>query len=140
MTPIYQTRSGETGNCYPACLASIFHERIEDWDDCSSHFDDWEERLDAKLAARGFAQVEIIFSDDLEMRGLAVGGHYILCTNREEEDGGYCHVVIGQFMEQGNGYMSFIVVHDPYEPFMANWPPIEERDYQIDSIILLHLA
>jgi len=137
--PVYQTRTDDvTANCLPACLATLFEDSIEAWDRGSACYADWEEWIDRELARRGLAQVEIVFGPDVEIRGLAVGGLYILTHNRSGTLGAEAHAIIGRFAGYAEGHVMWNVVFDPWEPYYVDGSDISERDYLIESVTVIH--
>lgn len=63
MKPVFQTRFGKEGNCWPACLASLFEVPLEEVDHLACQHDEWRERTDAWLASRGLFYVEIPWTE-----------------------------------------------------------------------------
>lgn len=59
MKPVHQTRFGKEGNCWPACIASLFEVPLEEVDHLACQHPDWLERTDEWLKARGLYYVEV---------------------------------------------------------------------------------
>lgn len=59
MKKVFQTRIGTNGDCWPACLASIFEVPLAEVAQCAANFPDWSEQTDAWLGKRGLFQNEI---------------------------------------------------------------------------------
>ncbi len=132
MKPIRQTRlSGKDGNCWPACVASIFEVSLEEVDHLSNHHPDWWERSQLWLEQRGFCFVEISRRADggwpvteiserslVILSGVSQRGvrHVCICRPRREK------------MPNGDPAVSFELVHDP-----AGGSVIVDK---IDAIIL----
>ena len=57
MRPVYQTRTGEIGNCFAACLASILEEPLPELGLTSDH--DYDENVNKWLAARGLRYTQV---------------------------------------------------------------------------------
>ncbi len=130
MIPVFQTTFKEKGNCLPAVLASLFHDSIEEWDECAAWRDDWQEKLSAKLAVKELCYTEIYLADDaVRAMSLVPQTLYILgVTSRN----GLPHVVIGRYAPEPNvANLVFKIVHDPLGP--GPW-----KYQKIDSIILLY--
>ena len=82
MKPLMQTRFGEEGNCFAACVASILEVSIdevpwledpENWQDYSLRLNNYlKERHDLKLFAFGFESITSHFPDAL------TDGYYIV--------------------------------------------------------------
>lgn len=124
MIPVYQTTHGEKGNCFAACMASLFEERLEQWEPTANHYPDWRAQLDKRMAERGMECVEVSLRAVAEPercmgeltalclclrdKGLYMLG--VVSTNQ------YNHVVIGAFdhaLTMEKGKLQFHIVHDP---------------------------
>lgn len=138
MIPVYQDKFDHDGNCLPACLATLFEEPLSAWDRCSARYSDWEAVLERELNHRGYTSLEVIFSGGLECRGLKEGTEVILVHNWTETTSEHAHAIIGRFAGYDEGHMLWEVIHDPCEPiYPPGYPPIYERDYQIEAMLLL---
>lgn len=64
MKPVFQTRYGSEGNCWPACLATIFEVSLSEVDHLAANFPDWSEQTEKFLARFGLFQNEIQVTSD----------------------------------------------------------------------------
>lgn len=117
MTPVYQTRGGKEGNCWAACLATVFDATLEEADPCACNNPDWLQQTEKFLAKRGYAYVEIRRNPD--------GGWPIttipagtVCVLGVRTNRGMPHVIVVEvFHDTINGQhtLGFNLVHDPLE-------------------------
>lgn len=64
MKPVFQTRTGTNGDCWAACLASIFEVSLEEVAQCAANLPDWAEQTELWLGKRGLFQNEIQVEQD----------------------------------------------------------------------------
>ena len=107
MIPVYQTRFGKDGNCFPACIASLLECGIGsvDWgvpDDGA-----WIKVYNDKLAETGLMFVEIPFQDELPT--LPDGCLLVICGKSK---GGLLHSAIGRYNRAGKD-IAITCIHDP---------------------------
>lgn len=137
MIPVFQTRKGTEGNCWAACLASVFEVSIETVDQCAGNRADWREQTDRWLAERGFYYLELNFIDSDSGQKMPCtsppDGAVVICGCTTER--GLKHAVIGQIKiigrhpdGQAAGYEIY-VIHDPI--------PGGSKSYKIDAMMLL---
>lgn len=136
MKPVFQTKFGADGNCWPACLASLLEIPIEETDHCSCvDHPGWIQKTNEFLAARGLYYLQIDTGPD----GLIPGGPIPegqLVILRVTGKTGLPHVVIARarwFEERHEtgecAGLEFIVVHDP--------SPTPTEPYKADAVIYL---
>src|SRR5688572_2938228 len=81
VTPIYQTKFGNDGNCLQAALASVFDLALEAVPDfVNEHGAAWVEKLNDWLYSRGVFYFEARYSDllrDFLQEGVGCGWHLI---------------------------------------------------------------
>lgn len=117
MTPVFQTRFGADGNCWPACLASLLECTIEEVDHCACHNEGWQERTQEFLAKRGLFWIEIVFTQTgvLPFTSPPNGSLCIIgCVTARKRP----HVVVARVVEiaatfDGHPRHRYDVVHDP---------------------------
>lgn len=114
MKPVYQTRKGKEGNCWAACLASLFEVPLEEVDHCAGNHADWLHQTDEWLRARGFYQVEAKWP--MECTAFP-DGTILICGCVSET--GLNHAVIGEVRHTKKeadgqaGEIEIWVIHDP---------------------------
>ncbi len=110
MKPVFQTRLGRgTGNCFSACLASIFEVPLEEVDHCSCENPNWLQNTEAWLAKRGLFYVEITIAG-LTCTEFPTGSLVMLGGLTKT---GVEHVVVAKaYLSEGK--QCFSTVHDPY--------------------------
>jgi hypothetical protein len=122
MTPVFQTRFGKDGNCWAACLASIFDVTLEEVDHCACNHADWFEQTRKWLAARGLFDLQVQFYE-LEGRKhfpFVAPPDGTLCVLSGKTTRGLFHVVVAKISviplpgDNDRGNINFEVVHDPY--------------------------
>jgi hypothetical protein len=117
ITPVMQTRlSGKDGNCWPACLASIFNTTLEEVDECSNQYPDWHEKTDEFLATMGLTCFQIQPDQYGNYPFTATPDGTICCVGYKSEKG-VPHVVVGKTRvvnEAGADILCFEIIHDPY--------------------------
>lgn len=137
MIPVYQTRGGRQGNCWPACLASLLELPLEDVDHCCAQHDDFHERSQRFLADRG------LFYLECEIRGGVDPQHYpfsqvphgalVIGCDMAAGDRHLDHVVVLRAEHQPEpNNLSFMVIHDP-----ARSDGSLRESYNIQRVILL---
>lgn len=140
MKKIFQTTHGEQGNCFAACMASLFEEDLEKWECTANHREDWREQTQRLLQEKGLQHNEISLTQE---DGQIFNGKYLYYKNVSLKNGNLYllgvtsknnlpHVVIGRFNQEitnENKNLSFIIEHDPLG--ISN-----EEIIQISSIIL----
>ncbi len=121
MKKVYQTTFGKQGNCWPACLASIFEETIEEWECCACHREDWREQTAKKLEEKGLQHNEVSVSAQdkdgapLQVKGISLNDKHLYLIGVTSKNS-LPHVVIGEYDEAGSlesKHLKFNVVHDP---------------------------
>lgn len=126
MTKVYQTTFGKEGNCFSACLASIFEESIEKWEPTANHYPDWIEQTNRLLEEKGLEMNEVSCSLDEEIKEISINpmtvknigvkdGHLYLLGVRSTKLH-LPHVIIGRFNKQLTdecGRLQFNIEHDP---------------------------
>lgn len=136
MKPVFQTRFGKEGNCWPACLASMLELPLEETDHCTCSNPRWREDTDALLAKRGLFYVQISKNPDgsFPTTVLPNAAFVILGCSTERN---LPHVVIARYVHtayhpdgQAASFQLWIV-HDPIKPEGPS------GEYTIDALILL---
>lgn len=122
MKPVYQTRFGAEGNCWPACLASLFEVPLEEVDQCACQHEDWRAQTDAWLASKGLFYVEVPWVQ--EGTGLPFpitcppDGSLVIVgcwSNRNLPHVCICKVNVVKRNEKGQGIAFGVeLVHDPH--------------------------
>ncbi len=64
MKPVFQTRTGSDGDCWPACLATIFEVPLAEVAQCAANLEGWTDATEAWLEKRGLFQNEIQVQQD----------------------------------------------------------------------------
>lgn len=101
MKPVMQTKFGDKeGNCWAACLASIFECKIEDIPEMNEN--NWIRKTNDFLANRELYYVEIESKDNEYLTTWLIGYH---CLIGKSPRGNFQHAVVGFCGE---------VVHDPH--------------------------
>ena len=110
MKPVAQTTFRPNGNCFAACIASLFECRIMDVPPFHNP-PAWLQDLDRWLAPRGFTYLELDWTDPrpfMSWHGSA------LCIGSGPSARGFPHAVIGRFSVTESGHQHFENVHDPH--------------------------
>ena len=119
MKPIDQTRFGSTdGNCFAACVASIFEIPIEDAPDVM-RLDNWYDAFADWLKPRGFYPLCFPCSDP--SNGWAPAGLYILSGKSPRGD--FDHAVVAKGSD---------IIHDPH-------PSRDGIKSRVDQIIFVQI-
>lgn len=137
MTPVYQTTFGKQGNCFAACLASLFDDPIEKWEATANWRDDWREQTNKLLYERhGLEHIEVNCSHINELEKLPSIG---VCLNHNNiymlgviSKNNLPHVVLGKYdknISDETKHLTFYIVHDPLGPH-------EENPIDIQCVIL----
>ena len=115
MTPVMQTTFGEgSGNCYPACLASILEVSLESIPNfcCDTPKDeDWTLRTQEWLRQFGLGVVTIRYEDG--MYGLP-NGALTIATGPSPREGVSRHCVVGRVQILEDGRQTIAMLHDPH--------------------------
>jgi len=131
MKKVYQTRFGTDGNCWAACIATIFGVELSEVDQCACNNKDWAEQTMAWLKPRGFSYIEIARKPDkswpitMPMAGT-------ICVLGVKTTRGLPHVIVAEIFNDKIGEQNaigFYHVHDPL--------PNATMDYytEIDAVI-----
>ena len=121
MTPVYQTRFGKDGNCWAACLATIFDLTLDDVDKCSCNNSNWWEETDKFLSERGLYSIEI--ESYINEKGNRVYPMVwplkptICCLlgprQVNNKINNIDHIVVAKTYADKDGYPVFDLIHDP---------------------------
>lgn len=121
MKPVLQTTFGKSGNCWPACLATIFEVPIEEVDRCACHHADTNEQTEAWLAKRGLFPLEIeVFQKNGQcVFPIASPPDGMICVvTGKRADKSLSHAVVcrvrhGKEISEKLREITFEVLHDP---------------------------
>ena len=117
MKPVIQTRTGATGNCFEACIASILELKLEEVPDFSAYSEDqtWVKKLNKWLSKRGLVYFEVNID--------------VSCTNDFFKSRNFYHILIGDTV--GGGKLKHAVVGNNgkmvYDPHPSNIGIIKEK-------------
>lgn len=117
MIPVYQTKYGDEGNCFQACLASIFEKSIDYFPSVDS--EKWVKETNAFLLDK----FKLYYMEVSIMKGCIFGihGHHLMCGKTERSETRQ-HAVVGF-----NGVMK----HDPLPGGLGLTTPLEDISYGI---------
>lgn len=102
MFKVYQTKFGRgEGNCWSACLASVFERRLEEVPEFKS--EDWWLDTQCWVEKQGYGFVEVVLNSDGE--GLELFGNSIWIASGKSPRGAFDHSVL---------YHKDTMIHDPY--------------------------
>lgn len=115
MKKVFQTRFGTDGNCWAACLATIFGVELVEVDHCACNNPDWAEQTTQWLRARGFDYIEVKRNADgsWPMTNPAEG---TICVLGVKTKRGLPHVIVAETKKEKLGEqdaVGFYLVHDP---------------------------
>lgn len=122
MKPVFQTRKGSDGDCWPACLATIFEVPLEEVAQCAANFPDWAEQTEAWLAKLGLFQNEIEATSDAMGRNrfpfIAPPEGTVCVVTGKRWGASISHAVVAKVRheaveESGCVNLRFEIVHDP---------------------------
>lgn len=122
MTPTLQTRFGNDGNCWPACLATIFDVPLSAVDHLAAHYEDWHEQTEAFLQERGLFQNQIEVKQDAMGRNcfpfIAPPEGTICVVVGKRWGASIAHAVVakvkhGQAESPEQCHLEFEIIHDP---------------------------
>lgn len=125
MTPVFQTRFGTDGNCWPACLASYFEVPLEEVDHCSAANPEWQKNTEEWLAGRGLFYFEI----DIKKAGFTAFPTGAILLGGVVSKSGLNHAVVIEARNPKVGTIEFWVIHDPLHPEL-------KEKYVIEHVIL----
>ncbi len=105
MKPVMQTKFGDNGNCWAACLASLLEFDITDVPDLFTHAEDieWKANTNAWLARYGFGCLEFSSLSPDDYKALNLATYHIIIGPSPRQEGS--HAVIGRAGR---------IVHDPH--------------------------
>lgn len=134
MKPIMQTVTGIKGNCFAACLASLFEtplEGIPDFHEAPEGADAdtvnacWYKNMRAWLNSRGFGHIILTFTDATQWQSLCLDGYHIVSGKSGRDVGNLLHATVWH-----NGKM----VHDPHPDQTGILAPMEiDLIYPLDA-------
>jgi hypothetical protein len=115
MKKVFQTRFGKDGNCWAACIATVFGVELSEVDQCACNNQDWAEQTMRWLQLRGFSYIEIARNKN--------GGWPItmpqsgtICVLGVKTNRGLPHVVVAEIFADKIGEqdaIGFYLLHDP---------------------------
>lgn len=120
MIPVYQTEFGHQGNCFSACLASIFElplETIPNFHTLASDNKEWHAAVRKWLSQYGFSYLSLNLkdADDEELQALLPGWHIVCGVSARHPDGDVHHATVwrdGKFVHdphpEGNGLIEVL--------------------------------
>jgi hypothetical protein len=122
MTPVFQTRFGTDGNCWAACLATVFDVPLSEVDHCACNHADWFEQTRKWLAGRGLFDLQVQFYDlnGVKQFPFVAPPDGTLCVLSGKTTRGLFHVVVARISiipiegDADLGRVEFNIVHDPY--------------------------
>lgn len=113
MKPVFQTRKGKGGNCFAACVASIFEEPLENIDALIDVDDDdgsdWLSGLHEFLKDRGLSLVYAPINDGILQ---IMTGFTFPCIIAVETKKGMPHAIVGEIQCVGSENV-LRPLHDP---------------------------
>lgn len=134
MKPVFQTRFGKEGNCWAACLASLFEVPLEEVDHCSGNHEDWLQNTTKWLAARGWYYLELTFPRDGQIKCTAPpDGQLLICGCVTER--GLNHAVIGEIHitdRHDDGQVKSYDVYVAHDPI-----PGGSKEIKINALMLI---
>lgn len=139
MNRVFQTRFGKEGNCFAACLASLFEVPLEQVDQCACNNPTWAAETDAFLARYGLYMTEVKAEPTGELGNINPPPDGSLCMYSVK--GSLPHVVIGRAKWNAKhpcgscANWDVEIVHDPYS--VEGRGAHDARAYEIRSILLL---
>lgn len=106
MKPVFQTRLGNKGNCFEACIASILELELKEVPDLLAYEEsgEWVDKLNTWLSKFGLCYIEVIM-DDIPLFFKNKSCYYIYIGKTTRNDNIH-HAAVGY---NGN------IVHDPIE-------------------------
>jgi len=80
MKPVFQTRFGEDGNCFEACIASILEISLEEVPDLKEFKDSeaWSKAVNSWLKTRGLQYIELDFHESDDMLWEYVDSYHLI--------------------------------------------------------------
>ena len=135
MKQVFQTRTGLGGNCFQACIASIFEMDLDDVPDFMNIKDPssiplWYDPLNRWLYKYGLAYIELVLpAHALVQKWTFQGVHIKICKsfNANAIENGYDHAVVG-FQDT--------IIHDPDPSNQEK----ENTEYQVKKVGLFILV
>jgi len=117
MNQINQTRTGKDGNCWSACLASIFEVPIEEVEPCACNHEDWWEQTRAFLRRYDLWNLEIKAVRDtdgsLKEWPFVAPPDGSICVLKGQSINGLPHVVVAETRISPTSHLEFVCLHDP---------------------------
>jgi hypothetical protein len=115
MKKIYQTRYGTEGNCWAACIATVFGVELSEVDQCACNHADWAAQTTQWLRSRGFDYIEVNRRADgtWPMTKPADG---TVCLLGVKTSRGTAHVIVAEIYGSKIGEqeaIGFYLIHDP---------------------------
>ena len=123
MTPVMQTRTGKGGNCFQACLASLFDLPLEEVPDFCNMPGDWLSRCNRWL----YQNMNLCI---LSLPWGVLSKHWSdmdrgLCLLSGPNRRGVRHSVVGRFQMHDDGTQDCICIHNPNP---NDWGELAEVD------------
>ena len=112
MKPVFQTRFGRDGNCWPACIASILDLPLEETDHLACANEDWDERTMKFLKERGLSYIDVRRNPDGSWPITAPPNGMNVILGVTNPRSSLPHCVVAQ-VEASRDKMGFNIVHDP---------------------------
>jgi hypothetical protein len=111
MIPVFQSRFGPEGNCWPAVLASMLEIPLEEVDHCSADNLEWEKATEQFLADRGLYCMEIDIGTSPNLNFTQPPEGALVMTGWEKDK--HCHTVISRVRPHSDSSFDLDTVHDP---------------------------
>ena len=115
MKKVFQTRFGIDGNCWAACMATVFGVELSEVDQCACNNKDWAEQTMAWLKPRGFSYIEIARNKDGSWP-LTMPQAGTVCVLGVETNRGLPHVIVAEIFNDKIGEqdaIGFYCLHNP---------------------------
>lgn len=110
MIPTRQTKLGEFGNCFAACLSSVLEVELGLLPDFDAHGDQWRRVLEDWLKERGYSMLYIkLFAD----RPWVAPVHECEAIFVGDDPNGKPHAVVGMCLAQGEEGAQFAITFNP---------------------------
>lgn len=137
MKPVLQTITGTRGNCFAACLASIFEVPLEDIPDFHDGAENdtpeavnlaWWQNMRAWLRGRGYGTILLTFTDPAQWQSLCLDGYHIVSGKSGRAVGELLHATV---------WYDGKLVHDPHPDQTGIIAPLEmDLLYPLDPAVL----
>lgn len=134
MKPVFQTKYGkEKGNCFQACVASLFEMELEDVPDFCNHepLEEWYESFILWLRDRGFSSIPVkIDKKNNLLRGSRYKDCFLIVSGNRKEDG----------VKHSTIYLHNECIHNPHKKCRGIIPDVIDIIFPLDPMKTISLS